>query len=160
MVFVPDPNSQSPSRRFVATQDTEIIGVKGVSKLKKGQVIRVNPDKIKPYISGRILIPFPLAVREGIYPPKKETFAEKITEVIIGNDDNKSSKPQPTNANDTKLVGNRLRDMIQARKQEIKSKETSTKSAKSTTTSSATKTDSKKTLSQEKLKAIKSGGKK
>jgi hypothetical protein len=136
---------------------------------KAGQIIRINPEDYRHYIAGGIISPLDSAINQGYYDP----VSRKVNEVPIIPVLNPTPKetikeePKPTPKTDNKpatsttstptesespkvVIGNSLKDAVQAKKSEIATK-TAPETEEKTTTPK---------VNADKLAAIKAGGKK
>lgn len=154
---------------------------------QKYEIVWMAEKEAIPYVAQHVLIPFATAINDGLWPPpagypkKKTSTVPVVTQEELEQIDN--IKPTDKNKSEPKskpktLIGNQLRDAIQKKKAESatknatptpKSTNTTSKSAAKPTGDDKPKTDSKpksstpkgsKKISNEKLSAIKAGGKK
>jgi len=93
---------------------------------KQYEVVMVTQDNAIPFVSANMLMPLDVAIRQGVFPPAKKpvTVAEKVThevqavvEKVTGL---KTASPADASATaeSKSFLGNKLRDVIQAKKVE------------------------------------------
>jgi hypothetical protein len=135
------PNPNARLKQYVATRDFDPSGIKG--SWSKGDLIRVNPDNVRPYIANGTLIPLAVAVQTNLYPPKKDTLVDKLRNLT---QDRSTGSTELSNTEEAKisgkqLISNRLQEAVLKKKEEL------------------TQNDSDKpSISADKLAAIKAGG--
>jgi hypothetical protein len=155
-----EPNDNQDNQRVVVMEGSrrpqprlkqyvvlvENSNIKGLKKAKKHTVIRMTSEEAIPYVSAHILTPLDIAIKEGVYPPKKDTLVEKLKTATQESKDRPVAQnlQQTTSTKEDEkksFLGNKLREAIQQRKEE-------------TTESQSTPT----VLPADKLAAIQSGG--
>jgi hypothetical protein len=155
---MPDPSKFTfpKLKQYVPVQDLKPKNVK--ETWKKGELIHIDPSEHRPYVAARLVLPLDTALREGIYNPSvSKTVGSKIKDVVIGKpekdeavtatetDSSKASEKDPEDTGSKKLLENKLRDAVQTKKAQNEE--------------AALESGDKK-IDQDKLAAIKSGGKK
>lgn len=125
------------------------ISVDDNPKWKKNTIVYLTNDEAQPYVSAGILLPLAVAIRQGVYTSQRETVVHMIKKAVVGVAETET-KSEAANAvkkdgeatGGKKLIENKLREAVQAKKAEV-AKETE---------------EDKPKISAEKLAAIQAGG--
>jgi hypothetical protein len=117
----------------------------GDIKAKKGQMVWIPANEATVLTAQNFVVPLNAAIRQGIYPPKDESFVGRFKTIAQKADERpvKETLQESTQAlqeASKKLLGNQLRDVVQGR-------------------SEAEDEEAKAKLTADKLAAIKAGGK-
>jgi hypothetical protein len=113
-------------KKYIATHDIDPTGVKG--HWRKGELVRVDPLKVQPYISRGILVPFNAYLREHPdYQPYKSPNLLKKLETALTPAEPKPQTPAKPTAGITEskppveksFLENKLRSAIQSKKAKL-----------------------------------------
>lgn len=134
VVIEPPKPDQPREKQYFVLQPFEL----GKLKAKANTIVLLTEAKAIPYISARFLIPLEVALREKRATQFTESKIEKNVDTVTEAKAVQNTTDTPTLSGKS-FLGNKLRDAIQAKKQEVAPKSK---------------------IDQDKLAAIKSGGKK
>jgi hypothetical protein len=114
VVIEPPPPVQPRLKQYVPLQN---FVIDSKTHAKALTLIMLTPNVALPFLSSNMLIPLDVAIRQGIYPPKKESPPEKTVEKIKKVVEEAMGIEETSPSTDPKsILDNSLRDQVIAKK--------------------------------------------
>jgi hypothetical protein len=121
VVFEPQKPVSTRLKQYITIVPFEHDG----KKYPPGVQVLLTEEVALPYLAGRFVTPMDVALRDGIYPERTHVAAEKVVdkikhavEEVVGIESSETPEPEKPVEDSKTLLGNKLRDMVQAQKAE------------------------------------------
>ncbi len=119
VVIEPPKPKVTALKQYVALKDFR----DGDIKAKKNEMVRIPANDAMVLIAQNFVIPLSTAIRQGIYPPQDHSIVGKIKQIAQKADERPvvetlQESTQTLQEASKKLLGNRLRDIVQGQRQE------------------------------------------